>query len=127
MHEFDRFAHAWIGAALSPRLNDFLVLSSGFDDATALRDIVADWLFDIDIFSSLHCPDRRQRVPVIWCRNTGNVNRLVFETLPHVEINGRTGTESLFDLISSAISDNFIRVNDGGDDTILTASKSVDM
>ena len=46
-------------------LHDSVVLFCGFDELSAFENIVAEWLFDVDVFARLAGPDCPQRVPMI--------------------------------------------------------------
>src|SRR4029453_18046087 len=46
-------------------LNDTVVLASGLDDLPALPNLVRNWLFDVDVFAGLNCPNGAERVPMV--------------------------------------------------------------
>jgi hypothetical protein len=71
-------------AALRAMLHHAVVLLGRLDALAALEDVVADGLFDIDVFTRLAGPNGNQRMPVV-ARGDGNgVEFLVVERLPNV-------------------------------------------
>ena len=85
---------------------------------------MADWLFDVNVFARLDRPDGCQRMPVIWGRDTDDINTLVFKTLSHVGVKRWSLAGLLFDFVSSVVDHRFIDVNECGDLTIFPFTKS---
>src|SRR5436190_631321 len=84
MHGGDRAVEVQAAATLSAMLDDTVVFFGSFDALAALEDVVADRLFNVNIFPGLAGPDRDQRVPVIARGDRNGVKFLVVECLANV-------------------------------------------
>ena len=109
------------------RLHNSIVLARRFNDASTFRDVVTDGLLDVHVFAGLDRPDGGQGMPMVWRGDTGDVNGLVFKTLSHVQVDGRALAKSLFNLVSTTISDDFVGIDNRRDLTVFAAAESVDM
>ena len=123
----NRFSHAGVGATLRSGLNDTVVLASRFYDTASFTHVMADGLFDIDVFASLDRPDSCQRMPVIRGRNTDDMNAFVFEALSHVCVNRWSFTGFLFDFIRTIVDHRLVNVDQCSDLAIFAFAKSADM
>jgi hypothetical protein len=59
-------------------------LASRLHHPPPFGNVVADWLFDVDIFARLHGPNGGECMPVIGRRDGHRIDRLVIENLPQV-------------------------------------------
>src|SRR5262249_50230833 len=84
VQELDGVLGAGVRTRLRAGLADLLVLASGFNNAAAFADVVADRLFDVHILAGLNGPIGGQGVPVIWCSDADDINSLVFQYLAKV-------------------------------------------
>src|ERR1041385_56839 len=73
-------------AGLRAGLNDAVVFAGGFDELASFPDIVGNRFLDVDVFTGLHGPDRRQGLPMVRRRNRNDVDVFVLEQLPNVGI-----------------------------------------
>ena len=90
------------GAVLRAVLNDAAVTARGADGLLAFESIVRERLFDIDVLARLAGPYRAQRVPVIRRGLEHHVDRLVFEQLADVVVNGGL-VAGAFDVVAETL------------------------
>src|SRR5579872_3514978 len=69
---------------LRSHLHDALGIALRLDHPHAFVDVVAGGFLAIDILAGFHCPDRRERVPVVWSSNGNRLDLGVGEHLPHI-------------------------------------------
>src|SRR5262249_18353035 len=127
MDEVHGLAHPRAAAALRSGLANLAGGAGGFDDAPALAHVVADGLLDVHVLARLHCPDGRQRVPVVWRGNRYDVDRLVLEDLADVRLVARQ--EALLGkAVTHCRTDNTgVGIADGGNDAVALTGKGVDV
>ncbi len=104
----NRFART----ALSSHLTHAAVLASRCDQCGAFIDVVANRLFNICVFTSLHCPDARQSMPVIGRGRADHVDGTVFECFSHVDDWLWSNSLLLFDLVAALVRHRFISIDD---------------
>ena len=78
-------------------LDDTVVPARRLLDQLAFFERQRQGLFDVDVFACLHRPDPAQGVPVGRRGVEDDVERLVFDHLPHVGVDRRTASAQLLE------------------------------
>ena len=96
-------------------LNHPAIFGGGFHAFAPFEDVVADRLFDVDIFSRLAGPDGEEGVPMVASSDRDHVESLVVEDLTDV-LHGVWPEHALrLDRLAPGFPDGLIRINQRGD------------
>ena len=104
-----------------------LLFAGDFHDAAAFADVVADRLFDVNVFAGLHGPDGGERVPVVGRGDGNRVDILVIDDFADVLFIPGSGALLLLGDGHGLVDDGRIRVADDRDETVVFAGEAFDV
>ena len=73
-----------VAELLSAHLADFVVFASGVDNLTSFPWRMSQGLFNVNVFTRLHCQNRSKAVPVVRRRYDNGVEIVVFQQLAEI-------------------------------------------